>query len=157
MIPIIFEGFIDTRFSDLDIYGHVNAKHYLDYVNTTRFRYMEEQMGMTNREIIDRGYMFFLAQSHINYRKPIESTCRIYVKSFVPEWKGPRFNVNFEIQSEDMSITYCQGDFQVILVNNEGRPVRKPPLWLLELFLRQEKASPLQIDDNHSQSEEGAF
>ena len=52
MIPKIFEGWVGVRFSDLDIYGHVNAKNYLDYVNTVRFRYIEEHSGMSNQDIM---------------------------------------------------------------------------------------------------------
>jgi hypothetical protein len=30
---IIYKGLIDVHFSDLDFYGHVNSKHYIDYVS----------------------------------------------------------------------------------------------------------------------------
>ena len=138
MTPIIYEGNIDVRFSDLDPYGHVNAKHYLDYVGSTRFQFMEQRLNMPNSEILKRGFKFYMRKSQFEYLKPVEGCVKLYVRSFISHARGPRHTVSFEIQDAEKQTTFCQGSFEFILVNQEDKLVRNAPDWMKELFFTQE-------------------
>lgn len=58
---------IEMRFSDLDIYGHVNGVVYFDYLEAARVRLLSEQF----RELTDSGIQLLVARAECDYRIPI--------------------------------------------------------------------------------------
>ena len=57
--PIMFETSSHIRFGDVDRYDHVNSLHYIDYVYTSRFDYIEERHGISAGEFLRRGVGFY--------------------------------------------------------------------------------------------------
>ncbi|RZU54060.1 (3S)-malyl-CoA thioesterase [Krasilnikovia cinnamomea] len=137
--PVIYDGTIDVRFSDLDAYGHVNAKNYVDYVATTRLRFLDERMPVSSAEIIRRGYAFYLRKSEITYRRPITGLATLHISSFSERLDGAQLAVRFDIRSADRSVLHSDGTLTYTIVAlSTGKPVDEVPQWLAELFLQPE-------------------
>ena len=132
--PIIYAGSYDVRFSDLDPYGHMNAKHYLDVVTTTRLQYSERVLGQSMIEVAARGVGFFLVSCSQKFRKPISGMETIKATSFVDQTRGASFTVVYKITSLDETVIYSDGtlDFAVIDLKTQ-RPMLTPD-WIMALF-----------------------
>lgn len=57
---------VHVRFSDVDVYGHVNNVKYFEYLQEARIRLLVDR----GRELGD-GYHFVVAQSDVDYRRPL--------------------------------------------------------------------------------------
>ncbi len=58
-----------VRFSDLDALGHMNNVEFLRFVETARIAYVRSLMP-DYTPLLDEGFGFILAESHISYRSP---------------------------------------------------------------------------------------
>ncbi len=135
--PIKYKGSLDVRFADLDPYGHVNSKHYLDYVSTTRLNYMANEMRVPLDSVTARGIGFYLVKSTINYLRPIVGLQRIQVSSHVAEIKGSKVLViPFEVQNPDGSITFSEGTLEYAIVDMKTGKLVQAPEWIKELFFK---------------------
>ena len=81
--PIIYKNTIRARFNDLDPYGHVNSSVYLDYIISSRWNYLENELGMSMTEAIRKGVGFYLINSNMNYKRPINGMEEIEI---VADW-----------------------------------------------------------------------
>lgn len=132
--PILFLQDQDIRFGELDSYGHVNAKHYLDIVASARIMYMERQLGCTMERITEAGFGFYLRKATQNFRIPIVGLQRVFVKSFVSEAKDSLFVVDFKILNHDQSKTHAMGQLEYVVVDLKTERPTTPPTWLEKFF-----------------------
>lgn len=133
---IIYTGPYDVRFSDLDPYGHMNAKHYLDVVTTTRMQYSDRVLGQSMNEIAARGIGFFLVSCTQKFRKPIVGMGTIKATSYVEESRGASFTVVYQITSMDEATTYSDGTLEFAVIDlNTQRPILTPE-WIKNLFYK---------------------
>ena len=95
---IVYVDTIKTRFNDLDPYGHVNASVYLDYIISARWSYLEKALKVSSTDLIRQGIGFFLANSNINYKRPIKGATEVTVKSWVSSVEGTFLHVDFIIE-----------------------------------------------------------
>lgn len=138
--PIIYKGHIDIRSSDIDLYGHVNSKHYIDIVSTIRLNFMEQEMKMPMEKITQKGLGFFMTKSTVNYRKPINGLQRVLVRSYISEVKNQKFMfIPFEICTEDGEKVFSDGVLEFALVDLKSHKTlsEDPPEWLLDLFFEK--------------------
>jgi len=122
---------IDVRFSDLDAYGHVNSRNYLDYILSARILFMERELKM--KEVTDRGIGFFLKKVEQNFKRPISGVTRIRGVSYVQEVAGSKLKIPFRLEDADGGV-YSDGvlDFAVVDMIT-GRPVDAPE-WVLDFL-----------------------
>ncbi len=83
MKPIIYQASVQSRFSDLDPYGHVNFKHYFDYVISTRLIFMENKFGLTLDKLAKSGFAFYATRGEIDFLRPITGIKILDIKSHV--------------------------------------------------------------------------
>ncbi|MEU7904779.1 thioesterase family protein [Actinoplanes sp. NPDC049118] len=137
--PVLYDGTIEVRFGDLDAYGHVNAKNYVDYVATTRLRFLDDRMPLTAAEIAQRGFAFYLRTSEISYRRPVTGLGTLHVSSFSDRLDGARLVVRFEIRNADRTVLHSDGTLTYSIVAlRTGKPVDEVPSWLSGLFFEPE-------------------
>ncbi len=124
---IIYDGYVDVRFSDLDPYNHVNFNLYPEYVITTRWHYTKKVFGMEPNDWVIQNLGFFIKEVNTRYKKPIMGTQRVYCSSFVAKHEGPQIFVEFEIRNEDKSTLYAQGGFTFVSMDLKAqRPISLP-------------------------------
>lgn len=136
--PIAYNGLAEIRFSDLDQYGHVNSKHYLDVVLTLRLNFMHESCGMSVEEVTQRGYGFYLTRSTIQYRRSIIGLQKVMIKSHVAEVKqGKVLVVPFEIRSRDESVLHSVGELEFVIVDLASQKPTTMAPWMEDLLFEK--------------------
>lgn len=116
--PIQFVEQVDIRISDLDMYGHVNSKHYIDLVSTARLVFMADKMKTPIEEVTKRGIGFYMTKSTILYRKPIVGLQKVLVSSFVQEIRDEKtLVIPFVISTPDQQKIFADGVLEFMLVD----------------------------------------
>lgn len=135
--PIIYEDLVDVRFSDLDHYNHVNSKHYIDMVSTTRLTFLDREMKTPIEQVTERGIGFFMTKSTVNYKRPIQGLQKVRSKSHVADIKdGKILIIPFELCSEDGTKTFADGILEFALIDMTTKRTTTAPEWILELFFK---------------------
>jgi acyl-CoA thioester hydrolase len=125
--PITYEATLDVRFGDLDAYGHVNSKNYLDFIISSRWIFLERVQGISAQNLIDRGLGFFLTKSEMSYKRPIHGSCQIYCSSYVTGIEGAKIFVAFSIQSLDRKTLHSNGTIEFTTIDLKLNKPRKFP------------------------------
>jgi acyl-CoA thioester hydrolase len=112
---------IHVRFSDVDVYGHVNNVKYFEYFQEARIQLMVAQGG----ELGD-GYHLVVAQTDVDYRRPIlfrpePYDCRTWVS------RVGSTSVVFESVVRDGDQLLARARVVGVCIDNEsGRPAPVP-------------------------------
>jgi acyl-CoA thioester hydrolase len=119
---------IHVRFSDVDVYGHVNNVKYFEYFQEARIRLMVEQ----GRRVGD-GYHLVVAQTDVDYKRPIlfraePYDCRTWVAQV------GRTSAVFESVVRDGDQVLARARVVGVFVDNQtGRPAPIPQAYLAAL------------------------
>lgn len=132
---ILYEEDLDIRFSDLDPYGHVNSKHYLDYVLASRWMFLARKIKFTIEDCLAKGLGFYLIRSEIDYKRPILGTDRIRVQSYTSSLEKVRLTVTFEIlDCKTEKKVFAVGTLQFAIMDTISNRPQACPEWALDLF-----------------------
>lgn len=122
-----FETELQVRPDDIDMYQHVHSSRYMDYVLAARFDQMERCYRMPMAEFARRGYGWFMARAHMNFRSPLELGDRFLVRTWIEEFSLIGVKVQFQIERKSGARLCCDGWFDYVMVSLEtGRPARVP-------------------------------
>lgn len=111
MQPILYKATVSSRFSDLDPYGHVNFKHFFDYVISSRLIFLEKKFKLDLAKIAETGYGFYVSQGEIKFLKPIIGLRHLDIETFVESVKD---NVT-------LVIPFTIKDSETLRINSEGK------------------------------------
>ena len=112
---------VHVRFSDVDIYGHVNNVKYFEYFQEARVRLMVSQAGE-----LGEGFHLVVAQTDVDYRRPIlfrpePYDCRTWVSRI------GRTSVVFESVVRDGDEVLARARVVGVCIDNAtGRPAPVP-------------------------------
>ncbi|MCB0394070.1 MAG: acyl-CoA thioesterase, partial [Bdellovibrionales bacterium] len=131
--PVVFEHDVHVRHTDFDQYGHVAAMRYLDYVFTSRWLY-SEKIGLGLESSIERGVIFPVIRSEVNYKREIVKAGPLFVRSWIEEIENAKFWVKFQIFSsaESDAILHSDGQFLCVCCDLKSRKPMKVPEWVIE-------------------------
>ncbi len=82
---------IEMRFSDLDLYGHVNGVVYFDYLEAARVRLLSDQF----RELTDSGIQLLVARAECDYKVPILYGDTVVVSVTIARIGGTSFDLEY--------------------------------------------------------------
>lgn len=135
--PIIYEDLVDVRFSDLDHYNHVNSKHYLDIISTSRLTFLAREMKMPIEKVTERGIGFYMSKAITNFKRPVVGLQKIRASSYISEVvNNKKLIIPFELKSEDSTVTFADGILEFAVIDMKtGRPTETPE-WVLDLFFK---------------------
>ncbi len=112
-----------VRFSDVDVYGHVNNVKYVEYYQEARVA----MMGRLAAEVEDHGVVVVLARTQVEYRQPILFRSEPYeVLNWVTRLGSRSVTVESEIRDGDRVMSRAR----VVLVYLDpvtGRSAEPPP------------------------------
>lgn len=135
MKPIIYNATTEVRFSDLDLYKHVNSKHYIDFVSTSRLVFMKQRFDLSMEGLAEKGYGFYLTKSTVNYKRPIVGLQTVRTKSFVEEFIGNKIlKVRFDMMTEDESRLFADGYLEFTVVDLKTNRTASAPDWFQQYF-----------------------
>ncbi|HEX9080370.1 MAG TPA: thioesterase family protein [Desulfuromonadaceae bacterium] len=84
---------IEMRFSDLDIYGHVNNVVYFDYLETARVRLFSAPF----HELTAKGVFLLVARAECDYKLPILFDDTVVVSASLSRVGGSSFDISYRI------------------------------------------------------------
>ena len=64
---VVYSHELHTRFSDFDIYGHVTASKYLEFVSSSRWLFLEKAFQMSPASFVDKNLGFYLSSSQVHF------------------------------------------------------------------------------------------
>ena len=91
-----FTTTIELRFSDLDLYNHVNSVVYFDYMETARVRLFREVF----QELTDRGIFIVVGKAECEYRLPIPFDDPVAVTVRISRIGTTSFDIDYRIHDQ---------------------------------------------------------
>ena len=138
MKPIIYTYDVDVRFSDLDPYGHVNLRNYLDIVTTSRFLYLENILSVPMAEFAKEGIGFYAAKANQEFLAPITGMKTVRVRSLVEKVEGARLYVSYEMFDVATATLFSSGNIEFMVMDlKTQRPVKEIPSLVTACFLQK--------------------
>jgi acyl-CoA thioesterase FadM len=133
--PIRYDQLVDVRFSDLDPYGHLSTKSYLEYVVAARCTFLWNRFQLTPDDCAKRGFAIFITRSETNYKKGVRSLGSVLVSSWLePEATPGRITVPFVITAPARDCIYADGLLTAAVVDPRTRRRIALPEWARPLF-----------------------
>ena len=129
---------ITTRWSDNDIYGHVNNVIYYSYFDTAANRYLIEEGGL---DIADAGIVGYVVNSGCQYHAPVTYPERIEAGLRVDRLGNSSVQYGIAIFREGEEQAAAHGHFVHVFVNraeDSSVPIPAPLRTALERLLVQE-------------------
>ena len=93
----IFESEMDVRPDDIDMFQHVHASKYQDYVLAARFDQMKRCYGISMEAFMEKGLGWFVRDFSIEYKRSLGLGDRFKVKTWIQDFFRTGVCVHFEI------------------------------------------------------------
>jgi acyl-CoA thioester hydrolase len=117
-----YSASIDLRFSDLDLYGHVNSAVYFTYLETARIKLFREAF----QELIDQGIFIVVGRAECEYRYPILLNDTVVVSAWVSRIGATSFDLAYHIHDPD-DRTFATAITTMVCIDSvEKKPVAVP-------------------------------
>ncbi|WP_340650121.1 thioesterase family protein [Pseudoxanthomonas winnipegensis] len=106
---------ISVRWRDMDAYGHVNNAKYISYLEEARVRWLH---GVTSGQTMGRGISPVVANTDVNYRRPIVWPNDIVVELFVERVGNSSVTIGHRIVADnDDTVLYSDGHVVVVWID----------------------------------------
>lgn len=120
-----FETEITIRPDDIDMNNHVHNSKYLDYVLAARYDQMIKDYKFSMEDFHKLGYNWVVSSAHIEYKRALNLTDKIVVKTQFDSYSGAQCKVNFWILKKDNNKVAANGYVTYTMISlKTGRPVR---------------------------------
>ena len=123
-----FETEMEVRPDDIDMFQHVHASRYQDYVLAARFEQMRRCYKMSMEEFLARGLGWFVQTAHLEYKRQLGLAEQFIVKTWVQEILPTGVRVDFEIVKKSTRKISCDGYFTYTLIDlAQRKAIAIPP------------------------------
>ena len=129
-----FETELEVRPDDIDMFQHVHASRYQDYVLAARFEQMKRCYKMSMEEFLARGLGWFVQTAHLEYKRQLGLAEKFIVATWVQEILPTGVRVDFEILKLPTRKLACSGYFDYALINMQTRRAIAVPADVLEKY-----------------------
>ncbi len=117
-----FQRWIDVRFRDTDVGGHVHHSQALIYIEEGRWAYWDEVAGRRGIESVD----YIMAEVTLRYRRRILYPGRVEVGVRVVSVGRTHFEMEYEIRDESGELLVTATSVQVMYDYEALRSIRVP-------------------------------
>jgi acyl-CoA thioester hydrolase len=115
---------IDLRFSDLDLYGHVNSAIYFTYLETARIKLFKESF----QELTNQGIFIVVGRAECDYKYPIVMNDTVVVSAWVSRIGTTSFDFSYRIHNNDERTFATAVTTMVCIDSVKKKPVAVPEL-----------------------------
>ena len=129
-----FETEMEIRPDDIDMFQHVHASKYQDYVLAARFEQMKRCYKMSMEEFLARKLGWFVQTAHLEYKRQLGLAEKFAVATWVQEILPTGVRVDFEILKLPTRKLSCNGYFDYALIDLETRRAIAVPPDVLEKY-----------------------
>ena len=124
-----------VRPDDLDLFQHVHASRYQDYLLAARFDQMERCYGISMNEFITKGLGWFVNDFRINYKAQLGLGEQFEVTTWIQSIKAATVTVKFEIaRTSPPKALCCNGESKYVLISLATRRPTRIPDWVLSAY-----------------------
>jgi acyl-CoA thioester hydrolase len=122
-----------VRFSDVDVYGHVNNVKYFEYYQEARIAFI----GSMGRGMPDADFGLVVAKVNVDYRRPILFRPAPYViETWITRVGNSSFDVGSEIRDGDTVLSRAEATMATFdSATQRSRPLTDPERDLLKRAL----------------------
>ena len=124
---------IELRFSDLDLYGHVNSVVYFSYLETARVRLFR---GFY-LELAEKRIYTLVAHAECDYRIPILFGDKLVVSVVVARIGATSFDLDYRL-FDGADITYATARTTIVCFDNENKVAVPVPECIIGLAREDE-------------------
>lgn len=129
-----FETELQVRPDDIDMYQHVHASRYFDYVLAARYDQMARCYGMSMEAFGEAGYGWYTRTSHMEYRRPLLLGEAFLVRTWIEEFDRDGVRVDFEIRKKTTGKLVCDGWCHYTLVSLTTGRAEAIPEWVVDKY-----------------------
>lgn len=126
----ISETTIRVRYSETDKMGYVYYGNYPAYFEVGRAEAMRE-LGMTYRDMEDKGIMMPIASMHVKYIRPAYYDDLLTVRTTVKDFPASRMHFYYEVFNDKEKVI-TTGETILAFVNMESQRPCAAPGWFTE-------------------------
>ena len=117
-----FETALQVRPDDIDMFQHVHASKYQDYVLAARYEQMARCYKMSMEEFVQAGLGWFVRTSHLDYKRPLLLGEHFIVRTWVADIVKDGVRVEFEIIKK----SHCQTLVRRLVPLHDGQSQDRP-------------------------------
>jgi len=99
-MPKRFSIPIDIRFSDIDIYAHVNSVVYFSYMETARVKMFRDAY----QELTELGILLLVGRAECDYRKPVLLDDAVIVTLWISRIGTTSFDLDYRIHDDNDTV-----------------------------------------------------
>jgi YbgC/YbaW family acyl-CoA thioester hydrolase len=129
-----FETEMAVRPDDLDLFQHVHASRYIDYVFAARYDQMARCYGMAWEEFTKLGFAWVMRTAFLDYKRPLRMGDRFVVRTWVEAAFKDGVQVNFEIVKSVNRKLCCDGHIHYTMVRLDTGRAEKIPDWIIAKY-----------------------
>jgi YbgC/YbaW family acyl-CoA thioester hydrolase len=129
-----FETEMEVRPDDIDMFKHVHASRYQDYVLAARFEQMKRCYQMSMEDFLARGLGWFVQTAHLDYKRQLGLGEKFTVRTWVQEVLPTGVRVDFEILKKPAPKISCNGYFVYALIDMATRRAIAIPPDVIEKY-----------------------
>jgi len=115
---------IDLRFSDLDLYGHVNSAVFFTYLETARVKLFMEAF----QKLMDQGIFIVVGRAECDYKHPILLKDTVVVTAWVSRIGASSFDLTYRIHDNNDRTFATALTTMVCIDSVKKKPVPVPEL-----------------------------
>jgi acyl-CoA thioester hydrolase len=119
---------IDIRFSDIDIYAHVNNVVYFSYMETARVKMFRDAY----QELTEQGILLLVGRAECEYRTPILLDDRVVVTVWISRIGTTSFDLDYRIH-DDSDKVFATGRTSMVCFDKAGNAATPVPERLKEM------------------------
>jgi acyl-CoA thioester hydrolase len=112
-MPQTFSTSIELRFSDLDLYGHVNSVVYFSYLETARVKLLQNYF----RDLLEQQLFILVARAECEYKIPILFGDQLVVDITVARLGSKSFDLEYRLH-DGAERTYATARTAMVCFNN---------------------------------------
>ncbi len=129
-----FETDLEVRPDDIDMFQHVHASKYSDYVLAARFEQMKRCYKMSMEDFLKRDLGWFVQVAHLEYKRQLGLGEQFTVRTWVAQILPMGVRVEFEILKKPVPKVSCSGYFDYALIDLKTRRAIAVPADVLEKY-----------------------
>ncbi|TVR79444.1 MAG: acyl-CoA thioesterase [Chitinophagaceae bacterium] len=130
--------YIQTRFGDFDMLGHVNNARYLSYMEVARIDFFNVVIG---GEVDWKKEGIILAKAEIDFLKPVLINHELYVNTYISRFGTKSFDIEYDflIEEEEKSQIVAKGKTVMVSFDfTKGQSISVPEWWIKKVNNFQE-------------------
>jgi acyl-CoA thioester hydrolase len=117
--------FIRVRYVECDPMGYLHHSNYLPYFEMGRTELLR-QLGITYRELEERGFIFVVARISVNFKRPIRYDDELELVTRIQRQTRARIDHVYEIYNRQSRLLLTTAESTIACVNRKGEPTAIP-------------------------------